>query len=154
MKLHELHAIPGANKAVTRKGRGIGSGNGKTAGFGSKGQKARSGVKHAGFEGGQMPLYRRLPKRGFTNYNHKDIVAVSLSVIADKFDDGASVDAQKLMDAGIIDHFGDGIKILSGDKGKDKLNLTKKLTIEANAFSAAAKSKIEAAGGEAKVIEK
>ena len=81
MKLHELHAIPGANKAVTRKGRGIGSGNGKTAGFGSKGQKARSGVKHAGFEGGQMPLYRRLPKRGFTNINSKEIVGINVSVL-------------------------------------------------------------------------
>ncbi|MDD5940261.1 MAG: 50S ribosomal protein L15 [Lachnospiraceae bacterium] len=154
MELSNLRPAAGSKHNDFRRGRGQASGNGKTAGYGNKGQKARSGRPRAGFEGGQMPLYRRLPKRGFTNYNHKDIVAVSLSVIADKFDDGASVDAQKLMDAGIIDHFGDGIKILSGDKGKDKFNLTKKLTIEANAFSAAAKSKIEAAGGEAKVIEK
>lgn len=100
-----------------------------------------------------MPLYRRLPKRGFTNYNSKDIVTVSLATIADKFEDGATVDVKALLDAGIIKETGDGVKVLSGDKGKEKLSLTKKLTIKANAFSAAAKEKIEAAGGAAEVVD-
>lgn len=144
MELNNLRPAKGSKHNDFRRGRGTGSGNGKTAGFGHKGQKARSGRPRAGFEGGQMPLYRRLPKRGFTNYNHKDIVAVSLARIAEKFDDGATVDAQALLDAKIIKSTGDGIKILSGDKGKEKFNLTKKLTIKANGFSAAAKEKIEA----------
>ena len=101
-----------------------------------------------------MPLYRRLPKRGFNNYNSKDIVTVSLARINDKFDDGAVVDVQALLDAKLIDHVGDGVKILSGDKGNEKLDLQKKFTVKANKFSASAKEKIENAGGTAEVIEK
>lgn len=154
MKLHELHPAEGSTTAAKRLGRGVGSGLGKTAGKGHKGAKARSGGgKRPGFEGGQMPLYRRLPKRGFKNYNSKDIVTVSLATIAGKFEDGATVDVKALLDAGIIKETGDGVKILSGDKGKEKLSLTKKLTVKANAFSAAAKEKIEAAGGTAEVVD-
>ncbi|MCH4035216.1 MAG: 50S ribosomal protein L15 [Lachnospiraceae bacterium] len=153
MELNSLRPADGSRHSDFRKGRGTGSGNGKTAGFGHKGQKARSGRPRAGFEGGQMPLYRRLPKRGFTNYNSKDIVTVSLATIADKFEDGATVDVKALLDAGIIKETGDGVKVLSGDKGKEKLSLTKKLTIKANAFSAAAKEKIEAAGGAAEIVD-
>ncbi|MGN1024477.1 MAG: 50S ribosomal protein L15 [Lachnospiraceae bacterium] len=153
MELNSLRPADGSRHSDFRRGRGTGSGNGKTAGFGHKGQKARSGRPRAGFEGGQMPLYRRLPKRGFTNYNSKDIVTVSLATIADKFEDGATVDVKALLDAGIIKETGDGVKVLSGDKGKEKLSLTKKLTIKANAFSAAAKEKIEAAGGAAEVVD-
>lgn len=153
MELNNLRPADGSRHSDFRRGRGTGSGNGKTAGFGHKGQKARSGRPRAGFEGGQMPLYRRLPKRGFKNYNSKDIVTVSLATIAGKFEDGATVDVKALLDAGIIKETGDGIKILSGDKGKEKLSLTKKLTIKANAFSAAAKEKIEAAGGAAEIVD-
>lgn len=153
MELHNLRPADGSRHNDFRRGRGTGSGNGKTAGFGHKGQKARSGRPRAGFEGGQMPLYRRLPKRGFKNYNSKDIVTVSLATIAGKFEDGATVDVNALLDAGIIKETGDGVKILSGDKGKEKLSLTKKLTVKANAFSAAAKEKIEAAGGTAEVVD-
>lgn len=153
MELNSLRPADGSRHSDFRRGRGTGSGNGKTAGFGHKGQKARSGRPRAGFEGGQMPLYRRLPKRGFTNYNSKDIVTVSLATIADKFEDGATVDVKALLDAGIIKETGDGVKVLSGDKGKEKLSLTKKLTIKANAFSAAAKEKIEAAGGAAEIVD-
>ena len=153
MELHNLRPADGSRHNDFRRGRGTGSGNGKTAGFGHKGQKARSGRPRAGFEGGQMPLYRRLPKRGFKNYNSKDIVTVSLATIAGKFEDGATVDVKVLLDAGIIKETGDGVKILSGDKGKEKLSLTKKLTVKANAFSAAAKEKIEAAGGTAEVVD-
>lgn len=153
MELNSLRPADGSRHSDFRKGRGTGSGNGKTAGFGHKGQKARSGRPRAGFEGGQMPLYRRLPKRGFTNYNSKDIVTVSLATIADKFEDGATVDVKALLDAGIIKETGDGVKVLSGDKGKEKLSLTKKLTIKANAFSATAKEKIEAAGGAAEIVD-
>ena len=153
MELHNLRPADGSRHNDFRRGRGTGSGNGKTAGFGHKGQKARSGRPRAGFEGGQMPLYRRLPKRGFKNYNNKDIVTVSLATIAGKFEDGATVDVKALLDAGIIKETGDGVKILSGDKGKEKLSLTKKLTVKANAFSAAAKEKIEAAGGTAEVVD-
>ena len=145
MKLHELHAIPGANKAVTRKGRGIGSGNGKTAGFGSKGQKARSGVKHAGFEGGQMPLARRIPKRGFNNIFAKPLEAINVSEL-DRFDDGAVVDAKALLDAGVLSKCRYGVKILGNGE------ISKKLTVKASAFSETAKEKIEAAGGKAEVI--
>ena len=145
MKLHELHAIPGANKAVTRKGRGIGSGNGKTAGFGSKGQKARSGVKHAGFEGGQMPLARRLPKRGFHNIFGTTYAPVNVSAL-EKFEDGAVVDAKALLDAGILSKCTYGVKILGNGE------ITKKLTVKASAFSESAKAKIEAAGGKAEVV--
>ena len=145
MKLHELHAIPGANKAVTRKGRGIGSGNGKTAGFGSKGQKARSGVKHAGFEGGQMPLARRIPKRGFHNIFAKPLESVNVSAL-EKFEDGAVVDAKVLLDAGVLSKCTYGVKILGNGE------ITKKLTVKASAFSESAKAKIEAAGGKAEVV--
>ena len=128
-----------------RRGRGHGSGNGKTAGKGHKGQKARSGAPRPGFEGGQMPLYRRLPKRGFKNRNSKEIVSVNLSAL-DRFEDGAVVDVEALLDAGIIKKTLDGVKILGNGE------LSKKLTVKANAFSEGAKAKIEAAGGSAEVI--
>ena len=145
MKLHELHAIPGANKAVTRKGRGIGSGNGKTAGFGSKGQKARSGVKHAGFEGGQMPLARRIPKRGFNNIFAKPLEIINLTSL-DKFEDGDIVTAEALLAKGILSKCEYGYKVLGNGK------VTKKVTVQAAAFSQAAKEAIEAAGGKAEVV--
>lgn len=144
MKLHELHAIPGANKAVTRKGRGIGSGNGKTAGFGSKGQKARSGVKHAGFEGGQMPLARRLPKRGFNNIFATPLEIINLSAL-NVFEDGDVVNVEALLAKGILSKCEYGFKVLGNGK------VTKKVTVEASAFSASAKEAIEAAGGKAEV---
>lgn len=128
-----------------RKGRGHGSGNGKTAGKGHKGQKARSGAPRPGFEGGQMPLYRRIPKRGFTNRNTKEIVIVNLSTL-EKFDNGATVDVDTLIETGIVKNPRDGVKILGNGE------LTKKLTVKANAFSASAKEKIEALGGTAEVI--
>jgi len=150
----QIVAPKGANTKKTIVGRGASS-KGRTCGRGNNGQNSRSGggVK-PGFEGGQMPLYRRLPKRGFNNYNSKDIVTVSLARINDKFDDGAVVDVQALLDAKLIDHVGDGVKILSGDKGNEKLDLQKKFTVKANKFSASAKEKIENAGGTAEVIEK
>ena len=142
MKLHELHAIPGANKAVTRKGRGIGSGNGKTAGFGSKGQKARSGVKHAGFEGGQMPLARRLPKVGFaTQY-----AIVNVADLEAAFEAGEVVDTEALKAKGLVKKTLDGVKVLGNGE------LTKALTVKAAAYSASAKEKIEKAGGKAEVM--
>lgn len=128
-----------------RRGRGHGSGNGKTAGKGHKGQKARSGAPRPGFEGGQMPLYRRIPKRGFTNRNSKDIVAVNVHVL-DVFDNDAVVTVETLMERGIIKNPRDGVKILGDGE------LTKKLTVQVNAFSAGAKEKIEALGGKAEVI--
>ncbi len=152
MELSNLKPAAGSRQNNFRRGRGHASGNGKTAGFGHKGQKARSGRPRAGFEGGQMPLYRRIPKRGFTNYNHKDIVTVSLARIADAFEDGAEIDVQALLDKKIIKNVNDGVKVLSGDKGDTKFELTKKFTIKANAFSAAAKEKIENAGGTAEVL--
>ena len=145
MKLHELKASAGARKAVTRKGRGAGSGNGKTAGFGHKGQKARSGVKKAGFEGGQMPLARRIPKRGFHNIFAKPLESVNVSAL-EKFEDGAVVDAKALLDAGILSKCTYGVKILGNGE------ITKKLTVKASAFSESAKAKIEAAGGKAEVV--
>ena len=145
MKLHELKASAGARKAVTRKGRGAGSGNGKTAGFGHKGQKARSGVKKAGFEGGQMPLQRRLPKRGFHNIFAKPLESVNVSAL-EKFEDGAVVDAKVLLDAGVLSKCTYGVKILGNGE------ITKKLTVKASAFSESAKAKIEAAGGKAEVV--
>ncbi len=154
MELSNLRPAAGSTQKNYRRGRGHASGNGKTAGFGHKGQKARSGRPRAGFEGGQMPLYRRIPKRGFTNYNHKDIVTVSLARIADSFEDGAVIDVQALLDSKIIKNVGDGVKVLSGDKGDQKFELTKKFTIKADGFSAAAKEKIENAGGVAEVLEK
>ena len=128
-----------------RRGRGHGSGNGKTAGKGHKGQKARSGAPRPGFEGGQMQLYRRIPKRGFTNRNSKDIVAVNVHVL-DAFDNDAVVTVEALMERGIIKNPRDGVKILGDGE------LTKKLTVQVNAFSAGAKEKIEALGGKAEVI--
>ena len=147
MKLNQLTAAPGSTKERKRVGRGAGSGNGKTAGKGHKGQKARAGRgMRPGFEGGQMPLQRRLPKRGFNNIFAKEIVAVNVGALNAKFEDGASVDAAALVEAGVIKKPCDGVKILSNGA------LTKKLTVKANAFSQAAKEKIEAAGGKAEVI--
>ena len=147
MELSELRPAAGSNKSDNfRKGRGHGSGNGKTAGYGHKGQKARSGAKRPGFEGGQMPLYRRLPKRGFHNPNEKFIATVNLSTLEDAYDDGATVVSEDLIERGIIKDTYDGLKILGNGE------LTKKLTVKANAFSASAKAKIEAAGGKAEVI--
>ena len=145
MKLHELKPADGAKQAPKRKGRGIGSGLGKTAGKGHKGQKARSGAPRPGFEGGQMPLYRRIPKRGFTNRNTKEIVAINLEVL-EAFENGATVSVETLIEQGIVKNPRDGVKILG--RGE----LTKKLNVQANAFSASAKEKIEALGGTAEVI--
>lgn len=128
-----------------RRGRGHGSGNGKTAGKGHKGQKARSGAPRIGFEGGQMPLYRRLPKRGFTNRNSLDIEAINVSAL-EVFEDGAEVTIEALMEKGIIKDVKDGVKVLGNG------TLTKKLTVKANAFSEGAKTKIEELGGKAEVI--
>lgn len=129
-----------------RRGRGHGSGNGKTAGKGHKGQKARSGAPRPGFEGGQMPLYRRIPKRGFTCPSSKEIVGINLGVLNDRFEDGAVVDINALIDSGIVKNPKDGVKILGNGE------ITKKLTVKANAFSASAKEKIEAIGGTAEVM--
>ncbi|MBP7059851.1 MAG: 50S ribosomal protein L15 [Lachnospiraceae bacterium] len=128
-----------------RRGRGHGSGNGKTAGKGHKGQKARSGSPRPGFEGGQMPLIRRIPKRGFTNRNTKVIVSINVSVL-DRFEDGTVIDSELLKNTGIVKNARDGIKILGNGE------ITKKLQVKANAFSASAKEKIEAAGGSCEVI--
>ena len=146
MKLHELSPADGSKRDVKRIGRGHGSGQGKTAGKGHKGQKARSGGGvRPGFEGGQMPLQRRIPKRGFNNIFAKKIVAVNVGSLT-VFEDGADVDAQALINAGIIKKEYDGIKILSNGK------LTKKLNVKASAFSESAKQKIEEVGGKAEVI--
>ena len=145
MKLHELKASAGARKAVTRKGRGAGSGNGKTAGFGHKGQKARSGVKKAGFEGGQMPLARRTPKRGFNNIFAKPYEIINLSAL-DKFEDGETVTAEALLAKGILSKCAYGYKVLGNG------SVTKKVTVQAAAFSQSAKEAIEAAGGKAEVV--
>lgn len=128
-----------------RRGRGHGSGNGKTAGKGHKGQKARSGATRPGFEGGQMPLYRRIPKRGFTNRNSKDIVAVNISVL-DRLENGIEVTSETLVAAGIIKNTRDGVKLLGNG------SLTKKFNIKYIAVSESAKAKIEAAGGTCEVI--
>ena len=147
MDLSNLRPAEGSKHSDDfRRGRGHGSGNGKTAGKGHKGQKARSGGgTRPGFEGGQMPLYRRLPKRGFTCRNTKDIVAINVSAL-EKFEDGAVVSVETLMEAGVIAHAKDGVKVLGNGE------LTKKLTVQVNAYSASAKEKIEAAGGKAEVI--
>ena len=146
MKLHELKASAGARKAVTRKGRGAGSGNGKTAGFGHKGQKARSGSKKNGFEGGQMPLARRLPKRGFTNIFAKEYTVVNVGEL-EKLENGTTVTAELLKKQGIISKIEkDGLKVLG--RGE----LTKKLDVKAAKFSETAKKAIEAAGGSAEVV--
>ena len=146
MELSNLRPAEGSKHSDNfRRGRGHGSGNGKTAGKGHKGQKARSGAPRIGFEGGQMPLYRRIPKRGFKNRNTKDIVAINVSTL-EAFDNGSVVDVEALMNAGIIKNPRDGVKILGNGE------LTKKLTVKADAFSAAAKEKIEAVGGSAEVM--
>ena len=146
MKLHELSPAEGSKKAVKRIGRGAGSGQGKTAGKGHKGQKARSGGSiRPGFEGGQMPLQRRIPKRGFNNIFAKKIVAINVSDL-NKFEDGAEVDAQALVNAGIVKKEYDGIKILGNGE------ISKKLTVKVAAYSESAKQKIEAAGGKAEVV--
>ena len=147
MELSNLSPAEGSKKYDKfRRGRGHGSGNGKTAGKGHKGQKARSGAPRPGFEGGQMPLYRRIPKRGFTNRNGKEIVSINLSVLEKKFENGATVDLEALLAAGIIKEVRDGVKVLGNGQ------LTKKLDVKVNAFSASAKEKIEALGGTAEVI--
>ena len=146
MNLSNLHYAEGSRQSDNfRRGRGHGSGNGKTAGKGHKGQKARSGAPRPGFEGGQMPLYRRLPKRGFTNRNSKEIVAINLSAL-EVFENEAVVSVETLIEAGIVKNPRDGVKILGNG------TLTKKLTVQANAFSASAVEKIEALGGKAEVI--
>ena len=146
MKLNDLTAVPGSRRGPKRIGRGIGSGWGKTSGKGSKGQKARSGGSiRPGFEGGQMPLQRRVPKRGFTNIFAKEYRAVNVGAL-EKLEDGATVDAKALAEAGIAKSGGRKIKILGGGK------LSKKLTVRAAAFSGSAKQKIEAAGGKAEVV--
>ena len=146
MELSNLRPAEGSkHKANYRKGRGHASGNGKTAGYGHKGQKARSGAPRPGFEGGQMPLYRRLPKRGFTNINRVEYAEINVSTL-NKFEDGAVVDIQTLLDEKVLKKTLGGVKILG--RGE----LTKKLTVKANAFSETAKQKIEACGGTCEVI--
>ena len=146
MDLSNLSPAEGSRQSdAFRRGRGHGSGNGKTAGKGHKGQKARSGAPRPGFEGGQMPLYRRLPKRGFTNRNTKEIISINVDVL-NRFEDNADVTVELLLESGAISAAKDGVKILGGGE------LTKKLNVKANAFSASAKEKIEAAGGTVEVI--
>ncbi|MCD7862667.1 MAG: 50S ribosomal protein L15 [Lachnospiraceae bacterium] len=146
MELSNLRPAEGSKHSNNfRRGRGHGSGNGKTAGKGHKGQKARSGAPRPGFEGGQMPLYRRIPKRGFHNRNTKEIVAINLSAL-ERFEDGSVVDVDTLVESGVVKNPRDGVKILG--KGE----LTRKLDVKANAFSTSAKEKIEALGGTAEVI--
>ena len=146
MNLSELKPAEGAKQSNEfRRGRGHGSGNGKTAGKGHKGQKARSGAPRPGFEGGQLPLYRRLPKRGFTNINSKNIIGIGVDRL-NAFEDGAEVTVAALVEKGIVSNPKDGVKILGNGE------LTKKLTVRANAFSAGAAAKIEALGGKAEVI--
>ena len=147
MELSNLRPAEGSKKSDNfRRGRGHGSGNGKTAGKGHKGQKARSGAPRPGFEGGQMPLYRRIPKRGFTCPSSKEIVAINLGVLNDRFEEGDVVDVEALIETGIVKNPKDGVKILGNGE------ITKKLTVKVNAFSATAKEKIEAAGGSAEVM--
>ena len=146
MDLSNLRPAEGSKHSNNfRRGRGHGSGNGKTAGKGHKGQKARSGAPRPGFEGGQMPLYRRLPKRGFTNRNTKKIVAINVSAL-ERFENGTDVTVETLLQAGVINNALDGVKILGNGE------LTKKLNVQVNTYSASAKEKIEALGGKAEVI--
>ena len=147
MKLHELAPAAGSTKENFRKGRGAGSGNGKTAGKGHKGQNARSGGGvRPGFEGGQLPLYRKLPKRGFNNYRFGKKYSIINVQSLNKFNDGEVVDSAALLAMGIINNVFDGVKVLAeGD-------ITKKLTVKAAVFSASAKEKIEAAGGKTEVV--
>ena len=146
MNLHELSPAAGSNTKAYRKGRGAGSGNGKTGGRGQKGQWARSGGGvRVGFEGGQMPLSRRIPKRGFNNIFAKPLEAINVSAL-DKFEDGAVVDAKALLEKGILSKCEYGVKILGNGQ------ISKKLTVQASAFSASAKEKIEAAGGQVEVV--
>ena len=146
MNLSELKPADGAKHSNEfRRGRGHGSGNGKTAGKGHKGQKARSGAPRPGFEGGQLPLYRRLPKRGFTNINSKNIVGIGVDRL-NAFEDGAEVTVAALVEKGIVSNPRDGVKILGNGE------LTKKLDVKVNAYSASAAEKIQAAGGKAEVI--
>ena len=144
MKLHELKPAEGSRQLRNRVGRGTSSGNGKTAGRGQKGQKARSKVR-AGFEGGQMPLFRRMPKRGFKNVNRKDYAIVNLETL-NKFEDGTEVTPALLVETRVVKDEKDGIKVLGNGE------LTKKLTVKASKFSASAKAAIEAAGGTAEVM--
>ncbi|MBS4221011.1 MULTISPECIES: 50S ribosomal protein L15 [Bacillaceae] len=146
MKLHELKPAEGSRKERNRVGRGIGSGNGKTAGKGHKGQNARSGGgTRLGFEGGQTPLFQRLPKRGFTNIHRKEFAIVNLDAL-NRFEDGTEVTPELLIETGVVRNEKSGIKILA------KGNIEKKLTVKANKFSSAAKEAIEAAGGKTEVI--
>ena len=146
MDLSNLQPAEGAKHSDNfRRGRGHGSGNGKTAGKGHKGRKARSGAPRPGFEGGQMPLYRRLPKRGFKNMNRLEIVAINVSDL-ERFDNGATVDVNALVESGLVKNPKDGVKVLGNGE------LTKKLNVKLNAFSASAKEKIEALGGTAEVM--
>ena len=146
MNLSNLHPAEGSKHSDSfRRGRGHASGNGKTAGKGHKGQKARSGAPRPGFEGGQMPLYRRLPKRGFTNINSKEIVGINVSVL-ERFENDSVVSVETLLETGVIKNPQDGVKILGNGE------LTKKLVVKANAFSEGAKAKIEAVGGTFEVI--
>ncbi len=146
MELSNLRPAEGSKHSDNfRRGRGHGSGNGKTAGKGHKGQKARSGAPRVGFEGGQMPLYRRIPKRGFKCRNSKEIVAINLGAL-EVFDNGTTVDVNTLMEKGIVKNPRDGVKILGNGE------LTKKLDVKVNAFSASAKEKIESLGGTTEVM--
>ena len=146
MDLSNLRPAEGSKHSDNfRRGRGHGSGNGKTAGKGHKGQKARSGAPRIGFEGGQMPLYRRLPKRGFKNRNRKEIVSINISAL-EVFENDSTVDVQALMEKGIVKNPGDGVKILGNGE------LTKKLNVKADAFSASATEKIQALGGTTEVL--
>ena len=147
MDLSNLSPAEGSKHSNNfRRGRGHGSGNGKTAGKGHKGQKARSGAPRIGFEGGQMPLYRRIPKKGFKCPSHKDIVTLNIGVLNDRFNDGDTVTIESLIESGLIKNPKDGVKILgNGD-------ITKKLTVKVNALSAAAIEKLEAAGGSYEVM--
>ena len=147
MEMSNLQPAAGSVKSDNfRRGRGHGSGNGKTAGKGHKGQKARSGAPRIGFEGGQMPLYRRIPKRGFTNRNSLEIIAINVSAL-ERFENGTEVTPEVLLNEGVISKIADGVKIRGNGE------LTKKLNVKVNAYSASAKEKIEKAGGTAEVIE-